>query len=79
MWPPWAQVLLLTVPWCIPALAYTIDDHLSRFNEVRNWCEIYRPIDTFTYILGSSLIAGAFVLVYQMRKVRKQMNEYHLQ
>ncbi|CAM9630381.1 unnamed protein product [Ectocarpus sp. 6 AP-2014] len=79
MWPPWAQVLLLTVPWCIPAVAYTIDDHLSRFNEVRNWCEIYRPIDTFTYILGSSLIAGAFVLVYQMRKVRKQMNEYRLQ
>ncbi|CAM9985103.1 unnamed protein product, partial [Ectocarpus fasciculatus] len=79
MWPAGAQVLLLTIPWCIPAVAYVIDDHLARFNEVRNWCEIYRPIDTFTYILGSSLIAGAFVLVYQMRKVRQQMNEYRLQ
>lgn len=62
-----------------PPLAYTIDDKLSRFNERRNWCEIYNPIDAAMYVLGSVPIAAAFLLVYQMRKVRKQMNEYHLQ
>lgn len=62
-----------------PLLVYSIDDALSRFNERRNWCEVYDPVDTAMYILGCVPIAGAFVLVYQMRKVRKQMNEYRLQ
>eukprot|EP00752_Nemacystus_decipiens_P018693 g16757.t1 len=79
MWPPWAQVSLLTVPWCTPLLVYSIDDQLSRYNERRNWCEVYDPVDTAMYILGCVPIAAAFVLVYQMRKVRKQMNEYRLQ
>ncbi|CAM9833165.1 unnamed protein product [Ectocarpus fasciculatus] len=79
MWPACAQVLLLTTPWCIPAVVYTIDKDMAPFNETRNWCEVYQPVDTFAYSLGSLLIVGAFVLVYQMRKVRKQMNEYHLQ
>ncbi|CAM9822251.1 unnamed protein product [Ectocarpus fasciculatus] len=79
MWRPWAQVALLTVPWCLPAVVYTADEDLTPFNETRNWCESYRPVEYFTYVLDGLLIAGAFVLVYQMRKVRKQMNEYHLQ
>lgn len=62
-----------------PLLVYSINDHLTRFNERRNWCEVYDPVDTAMYILGCVPIAGAFVLVYQMRKVRKQMNEYKLQ
>ncbi|CAM9874054.1 unnamed protein product, partial [Scytosiphon promiscuus] len=79
MWPACAQVALLTIPWCAPLVAYSIDDQLSRFNERRNWCEIYGPIDAAMYVLGSVPIAAAFILVYQMRKVRKQMNEYRLQ
>ncbi|CAM9997668.1 unnamed protein product, partial [Ectocarpus sp. 12 AP-2014] len=79
MWRPWAQVALLTLPWCFPAVVYTADEDLAPFNETRNWCESYRPVQSFTYVLDGLLISGAFVLVYQMRKVRKQMNEYHLQ
>eukprot|EP00903_Cladosiphon_okamuranus_P011466 g10800.t1 len=79
MWPAWAQVALLTVPWWSPLLVFSIDDQLSRYNERRNWCEVYDPVDTAMYILGCVPIAGAFVLVYQLRKVRKQMNEYRLQ
>lgn len=62
-----------------PLVAYSIDEKLSRFNERRNWCEVYDPVDIAMHMVGAVPIAGAFVLVYQMRKVRKQMNEYRLQ
>lgn len=63
----------------IPVFAYSIDEELAGFNERGNWCEVYNPIDTALYIYGSATILGALLLVFQMRKVREQLNEHRLQ
>ena len=60
-------------------IVYSIDDNLSLFNERTNWCEVYEPVDTALYVYGCVPVVCAFFLVFQMRKVRKQMNEYRLQ
>ena len=63
----------------IPALAYTVDEELSPYNERSNWCETFDPLHAALYFYGCVPIVCAYGLVYQMRKVRKQMNEYRMQ
>ncbi|CAM9378969.1 unnamed protein product [Ectocarpus sp. 4 AP-2014] len=79
MWPAWAQVALLSIPWLVPVVAYSIKPSLSEFNEVGNWCDINVAIDTALYVYGCVPIIGAFFLSFQMRRVRKQMNFYRMQ
>eukprot|EP00903_Cladosiphon_okamuranus_P012393 g11615.t1 len=79
MWPAWGQVALISVPWLLPVIAYSIKPELAEFNERGNWCDINRPIDTALYVYGCVPIIGAFFLSFQMRKVRKQMNFFRMQ
>ena len=60
-------------------VAYSLNPSLAEFNERGNWCDINVPIDTALYVYGCVPIFGAFILVYQMRMVRKQMNFYRMQ
>ncbi|CAM9634125.1 unnamed protein product [Ectocarpus sp. 6 AP-2014] len=79
MWPAWAQVALLSIPWLVPVVAYSIKPSLSEFNELGNWCDINVAIDTALYVYGGVPIIGAFFLSFQMRRVRKQMNFFRMQ
>ncbi|CAN0189228.1 unnamed protein product [Ectocarpus sp. 12 AP-2014] len=79
MWPAWAQVALLSIPWLVPVVAYSVKPSLSEFNELGNWCDINVAIDTALYVYGCVPIIGAFFLSFQMRRVRKQMNFYRMQ
>ncbi len=60
-------------------IAYSIKPELTGFNERGNWCEINVAIDTALYVYGCVPILGALCLSFQMRRVRKQMNEFRMQ
>ncbi|CAM9506950.1 unnamed protein product [Discosporangium mesarthrocarpum] len=79
MWSAGTQIMLLTIPWWTPVIAYAIRPSLAPFDELGNWCEINVPIDVFLYVYGTVCIAVAYVMVFQMRRVRRQMNEYRMQ
>ncbi|CAM9494903.1 unnamed protein product, partial [Ascophyllum nodosum] len=79
MWPAWGQVLLISTPWLLPVVVYTMRPSLAEFNERGNWCDINRGVDITLYIYGCAPILGAFFLSYQMRRVRKQMNFFRMQ
>ncbi|CAN0158874.1 unnamed protein product, partial [Scytosiphon promiscuus] len=79
MWPAWGQVALISLPWLIPVVAYSIRPELAEFNERGNWCDINLPINTALYVYGCVPIIGAFCLSFQMRHVRKQMNFFRMQ
>ncbi|CAN0043469.1 unnamed protein product [Choristocarpus tenellus] len=79
MWPPSGQIALVVLPWLIPVFAYTLEPNLASFDYSGNWCDINVPIDVALYVYGTASIAVAYCLAYQMRHVRRQMNEYMMQ
>ncbi|CAB1119826.1 unnamed protein product [Ectocarpus sp. CCAP 1310/34] len=77
MWAPMAQLQLVSLPFLVPAITYTLDPSLAEFEDYRNRCIGNTGINlaVFTFMAAAVSVGTVLVARIKAKRVRKQLND----
>ncbi|CBJ28250.1 hypothetical protein Esi_0097_0025 [Ectocarpus siliculosus] len=77
MWTPMAQLQLVSLPFLVPAITYTLDPPLADFEDYRNRCIGNTGINlaVFTFMAAAVSVGTVLVSRIKAKRVRKQLND----